>query len=58
MTYPVPGAVLTEREHTVPLPHGGSDKRTLTVFTREACPPEREPRPAGRRGGEHVIIAS
>jgi len=45
VTYPVPGAVLTEREHIVPLQLGGPDKRTLTVFTREVCAPEREPRP-------------
>jgi pimeloyl-ACP methyl ester carboxylesterase len=43
VTYHVPGAILTEREHTVPLQHG--DKRTLTVFTREVCAPDREPRP-------------
>jgi pimeloyl-ACP methyl ester carboxylesterase len=35
VTYRVPGAILTEREHTVPLDHARSDGPTITVFTRE-----------------------
>jgi pimeloyl-ACP methyl ester carboxylesterase len=44
-TYRVPGAVLTEREHTVPLNHAGSDARTITVFTREVAHPDGPDRP-------------
>ena len=36
----IPGAVLTEREHTVPLNHEAPDGRTHTVFTREVAAPE------------------
>ena len=36
-TYHVPGAVLTEREHTVPLDHARPDGPTITVFTREVA---------------------
>ena len=39
-TYRVPGAILTEREHTVPLDHGASDGQTITVFTREVADPD------------------
>ncbi|TMQ05480.1 MAG: alpha/beta hydrolase [Deltaproteobacteria bacterium] len=45
VTYRVPGAILTEREHTVPLRHGAPDGRTLTVFTREVAAPDGAPRP-------------
>jgi len=45
ITYQVPGAVFTEREHTVPLHHGGGDPRTISIFTREIGAPDREPRP-------------
>lgn len=45
ITYPVPGAILTEREHTVPLDHGFPDGPTLTVFTREVAAPGGEDRP-------------
>ncbi|HET7501450.1 MAG TPA: alpha/beta fold hydrolase [Kofleriaceae bacterium] len=45
VTYRVPGAILTEREHTVPLRHGAPDGRTLTVFTREVAAPGGEDRP-------------
>jgi pimeloyl-ACP methyl ester carboxylesterase len=45
VTYRVPGAILTEREHTVPLRHGAPDGRTLTVFTREVAAPDDERRP-------------
>jgi pimeloyl-ACP methyl ester carboxylesterase len=44
-TYHVPGAILTEREHTVPLRHGSADQRTITVFTREVAAPDGEGRP-------------
>ncbi|MEO7731819.1 MAG: alpha/beta fold hydrolase [Kofleriaceae bacterium] len=44
-TYRVPGAILTEREHTVPLRHGAPDGRTLTVFTREVAAPDGADRP-------------
>ncbi|MBA3539204.1 MAG: alpha/beta fold hydrolase [Deltaproteobacteria bacterium] len=43
--YRVPGAILTEREHTVPLRHHDPDSRTLTVFTREVAAPDGENRP-------------
>ncbi|HZJ63609.1 MAG TPA: alpha/beta fold hydrolase [Kofleriaceae bacterium] len=45
VTYRVPGAILTEREHTVPLNHGASDGRTITVFTREVAAPDGGDRP-------------
>lgn len=45
VTYRVPGAILTEREHTVPLCHGAPDGRTLTVFTREVAAPDDDRRP-------------
>lgn len=38
-TYRVPGAVLTEREHVVPLDHAAPRGPTLTVFTREVADP-------------------
>src|SRR5262249_34477325 len=41
----VPGAILTEREHTVPLNHAAPDGRTLTVFTREVAAPDGAGRP-------------
>jgi pimeloyl-ACP methyl ester carboxylesterase len=44
-TYRVPGAILTEREHTVPLNHAGSDRRTITIFTREVAHPDGLDRP-------------
>src|SRR5512146_2181003 len=44
-TYRVPGAILTERAHTVPLRHGAPDGRTLTVFTREVAAPDGAGRP-------------
>ncbi len=37
VTYRIPGAILTEREHTVPLCHGAPDGRTIRVFTREVA---------------------
>src|SRR3954463_6569076 len=36
----VPGAVLTEREHTVPLDHANADGPTISVFTREVAAPD------------------
>src|SRR5215468_7285989 len=44
-THHVPGAIFTEREHTVPLCHGTADPRTITLFTREVVAPDGEPRP-------------
>ena len=45
LTYRAPGAVLTEREHTVPLDHARGDGETLTVFTREIADPDGLERP-------------
>jgi pimeloyl-ACP methyl ester carboxylesterase len=36
----VPGAILTEREHTVPLDHGRPDGPTIDVFSREVADPD------------------
>jgi pimeloyl-ACP methyl ester carboxylesterase len=44
-TYRVPGAVLTEREHTVPIDHQRADGPTITVFTREVAAPDGLERP-------------
>jgi pimeloyl-ACP methyl ester carboxylesterase len=44
-TYHVPGAVLTEREHTIPLDHSKPDGETITVFTREVAAPDGLDRP-------------
>lgn len=45
MSYHVPGAVFTEREHTVPLDHARQDGPTITVFTREVAAPDGADRP-------------
>jgi pimeloyl-ACP methyl ester carboxylesterase len=45
ITYRAPGAVLTEREHRVPLDHGRSDGPWITVFTREVAVPDGLDRP-------------
>jgi pimeloyl-ACP methyl ester carboxylesterase len=45
VTYRVPGAILTEREHTVPLDHARPDGPAITVFTREVAAPGGEDRP-------------
>ena len=45
VTYRVPGAILTEREHTVPLCHGAADGGTITVFSREVAAPDGGERP-------------
>jgi pimeloyl-ACP methyl ester carboxylesterase len=39
-TYRVPGAVLTEREHQVPLDHADPAAGTITLFTREVADPD------------------
>ncbi len=44
-TYLIPGAVLTEREHTVPLVHGDPQRGTISVFTREVAAPDGKDRP-------------
>ena len=41
----VPGAVLTEREHRVPLDHAQPDGPSITVFTREVAAPDGLDRP-------------
>ena len=40
VTYKFPGAVLTEREHAVPLDHGTPDGDQISVFSREVADPE------------------
>jgi pimeloyl-ACP methyl ester carboxylesterase len=45
VTYRIPGAIITEREHTVPLRHIDPDHRTLSVFTRELADPGGMDRP-------------
>jgi pimeloyl-ACP methyl ester carboxylesterase len=44
-TYQAPGAVLTEREHDVPLDHATPDGERITVFTRELADPDGLDRP-------------
>ncbi len=44
-TYRVPGAILTEREHSVPLDHGRPEGPRITVFTREVSAPDGAARP-------------
>lgn len=44
-TYRVPGAILTERQHTVPLDHANPGGPTITVFTREVASPDGLERP-------------
>ena len=41
----VPGAVLTEREHIVPLDHARPDGPTISVFSREVADPDGLDRP-------------
>jgi pimeloyl-ACP methyl ester carboxylesterase len=43
--YRVPGALLTEREHSVPLDHGRPDGPRITIFTREVTAPDGAGRP-------------
>ncbi len=45
MTYQVPGALLTEREHRVPLDHARPDGPSISVFSREVAAPDGEDRP-------------
>ena len=45
VTYRVPGAVLTEREHVVPLDHARPDGPSITVFTREVADPDGAAKP-------------
>lgn len=56
-TYRVPGAIFTEREHTVPLDHARPDAQKLTLFTREIVDAQDQHRPylvflQGGPGGE------
>ena len=44
-TYRVPGAMLTEREHPVPLDHAAPGGPQITVFTREVAAPDGLDRP-------------
>ena len=44
-TYNTPGAVLTEREHRVPLVHGHPQRGSISVFTREVAAPDGRDRP-------------
>ena len=44
-TYRVPGAILVEREHRVPLDHARPDGPAITVFTREVADPDGVDRP-------------
>ena len=44
-THRVPGAVLTERAHSVPLDHSQPDGEKITVFTRELAAPDGLDRP-------------
>jgi pimeloyl-ACP methyl ester carboxylesterase len=44
-SYHVPGALLTEREHSVPLDHGQPNAAQISVFTREVAAPGGETRP-------------
>jgi pimeloyl-ACP methyl ester carboxylesterase len=43
--YHVPGAVLTERAHSVPLDHAKPDGEKITLFTRELAAPDGLDRP-------------
>ncbi len=45
VTYHVPGAILTEREHRLPLDHARPDGPSITVFTREVAAPDGTDRP-------------
>jgi pimeloyl-ACP methyl ester carboxylesterase len=45
ITFRVPGAVLTEREHFVPLDHADPGRGSITVFTREVAAPDGLDRP-------------
>jgi pimeloyl-ACP methyl ester carboxylesterase len=44
-TYHIPGAIVTEREHDIPLDHDVPDGKRITVFTREVAAPDGVDRP-------------
>ncbi len=44
-SYTIAGAILTEREHTVPLDHADPSRGSITVFTREVAAPDGADRP-------------
>jgi pimeloyl-ACP methyl ester carboxylesterase len=41
----IPGAILTEREHSVPLDHSDPSGPSITVFTREVAAPDGDTKP-------------
>ncbi|HYN69027.1 MAG TPA: alpha/beta fold hydrolase [Candidatus Eisenbacteria bacterium] len=45
VTYHVPGAILTEREHDLPLDHGQTGGPRISVFTREVAEPDGRDKP-------------
>jgi len=45
VTYRAPGAILIEREHTLPLDHAHPEGPQITVFTREVGAPDGQDRP-------------
>jgi pimeloyl-ACP methyl ester carboxylesterase len=45
VTYRVPGAILVEREHRVPLDHAQPEGPVITVFSREVADPDGADRP-------------
>lgn len=45
VSYRIPGLIVTEREHVVPLDHSNPHGPTITVFTREVAVPGGEDRP-------------
>jgi pimeloyl-ACP methyl ester carboxylesterase len=45
ITRKIPGLILTEREHSVPLDHADPEGERITVFTREVADPEGRERP-------------
>jgi pimeloyl-ACP methyl ester carboxylesterase len=45
VAFRLPGAVLTEREHVVPLDHAQPDRGSITVFSREVAAPDGLDRP-------------
>jgi hypothetical protein len=45
VTYHVPGAVLTEREHEVPLDHARPDGQKITLYSPELAAPDGLDRP-------------
>ena len=45
VTYRVPGATFTEREHDMPLDHSRPDGPRITIFTREVAAPDGGDRP-------------